>query len=124
MAHFYDWAAGRIYHGATLPATWVDVSGETVTCPNAGATVPAEIRGQDSYVVGTGTVTVVEWSRNQPSNVIPDAGKRGVPTGYSEDNTYWLIMSGSRRRAGAFWQRVMVYQYSGKPMSTVVYAAV
>jgi len=123
MADFYDWGAGRIYHEATLPDEWVDASGQTVACPNAGTTVPERIRGMDSYLVGTGTVTVVEWSRNEPTNVIPDAGKRGVPTGYAGTDDYWLILSGTRRRNGAFWQRVITYQYSGKPIDTIVYPA-
>lgn len=121
MADYYDWGAGRICHLATLPEQWVDISGQTVDCPKAGETVPAAIRGMDAYLVGTGTVTVVEWSRNQPSNVIPDAGKRGKPTGYAGTVDYWLIVSGSRRRSGAFWQRVITYQYSGRPISGVVY---
>lgn len=121
MADFYDWGAQRIYHEASLPATWVDASGETVPCPNAGATVPAEIRGMDSYLVGTGTVSVLEWSRNQPAEVIADAGKRGVPTGYAGTAANWLILSGTRRQAGGMWQRLMVYQYSAKEISGVVY---
>lgn len=121
MADFYDWGGGKICHLTTLPEQWVDVSGQTVDCKDAGTTVPAEIRGMDSYLVGTGTVTVVEWSRNKPSNVIPYAGKRGKPTGYDGTVDYWLIISGSRRKSGAFWQRVITYQYSGKPISGEVY---
>ncbi len=121
MRDFYNPREGRMFMGPTIPAEYVDEDGVTKANVNAGEAVPEEIAGMDKYVVGTGTVTVREYSYNEPAHVIPNAGKRGVPAGYSGTADYWLIMSGSRGKDGAFWYRDMVYQYSAKAISGWVY---
>ena len=124
LRNFYNPREGRIFMGPVIPDEYIDEDGATKANNNAGETVPLEIRGMDKYVVGTGTVTVREYSYNKPVHVIPDSGKRGIPDGYAGTADYWLIMSGVRAQEGAFWVRDIVYQYSGKPISSWVYDTV
>lgn len=121
MRDFYNPREGRMFIGPVIPDEYVDEDGVTKAHDHAGEVVPEEISGMDKYVVGTGGVTQREYSFNEPGHVIPDSGKRGVPSGYSGSSSFWLIMSGARGRDGAFWYRDMEYQYSAKSISSWVY---
>ena len=121
MRDFYNPRDRRIFMAETVPADYIDESGKTQASAAAGETVPEEIRGRDKYVVGTGTVTVVEYSVNEPASVIEDVGKREVPQGQSGTVDNWLIMSARKYKRGAWWVTEYIYQFSEKDISGFVY---
>lgn len=121
MRDLYNPREQRIFMGPVIPDSYMDEDGVTKENEFAGEDVPIELAGMSKYVVGTGTVTIREHFFNKPSNVIPKAGKRGVPAGYSGSADFWLVMGGSRGRDGVFWYQELTYQYSAKPISGFVY---
>lgn len=121
MRDLYDWRNGQIWATDTVPAKGEDETGAEVDLEFAGDAVPEAIRGMSSYLVGTGQVTVVEYSYSTPTSVLEESGKRSVPPGYSGTVANWLLLSASRQQAGAYWTRRLVYQYSAKDISDVVY---
>ncbi|MGB0991696.1 MAG: hypothetical protein ACPG32_04415 [Akkermansiaceae bacterium] len=121
MRDFYNPKDRRIFVSEEVPEEFVDEDGKTKEHPKAGETVPEEIRGMSKYVVGTGTVTAVEYSASEPASVIEDVGKREVPAGQPGTEDNWLIMGARKARRGAWWVLEYVYQFSEKTISGFVY---
>ena len=121
LRDFYNPRDRRIFTAETVPAEYIDENGKTQSSTAEGEAVPEEIRGMDKYVVGTGTVTVVEYSANEPASVIDDVGKREVPQGQAGTVENWLIMSARKAERGAWWTTEYVYQFSEREISGFVY---
>jgi len=121
LRKLYDWKNGQIFATETVPDEVEDEMGELVTPDLAGETVPEEVRGVSSYLVGTGTVVHTSYSYNEPSSVLTEAGKRAVPPGYGGVLANWLILSAVRQRSGAYWTTRVAYQYSARAISDVIY---
>lgn len=122
MADLYDWRHNRIFASAEVPAQKENELGEVVSTGNlSGKEVPESIRGQSAYLVGSGQVTIVEYSYTEPSSVLEQSGKRAVPAGFSGTVENWLVLSAVRQREGAYWTRRIVYQYSAKKINGAVY---
>lgn len=120
LRQFYNPYERRIFFSDRVPNVFIDGDGQRKRPQNAGATIPENLRGVDSYLVGTGTVTIVEYFRNRPSSVIRRSGTLDTPAGYSGANQ-WIVLTGRRSRSGVFWQRSLTYQYSARSFSELIY---
>jgi len=118
---FYNPREQACFMGPEIPAEYIDEDGKTKPNPEAGAAVPEEIAGATSFVVGSGTVSVREYSYNEPGDTIPNAGLRAKPPGYGGTVDYWLVMSCTKSLSGVFWVKDTSYQYSGKKISGCLY---
>ncbi len=90
--------------------------------PSTGpADMPDYLKGLTDYNVGASTITVVDWFDSEPGDVEPDLGKIATPPGKSSG--YYLLITGGKNPSGIFWQRRLVYQYTGRPVPNKIYSS-
>jgi len=106
---------------SVFPDAWkifADINGKKLYQGLARTVCPPEIK--DTWVLGTGTVTVTTYSASEPSNVRADTGKIKTPPGESGAGR-WLVLTGFKGKQGKWWAKTLVYQNSEIPWPPEVY---